>query len=141
MTEPPEMSMSREQGPYRSFVRCARMAIHLCLWLSVMGGVGCAPRTEQPEAKTIDDLERALDAIEDRRDAELRIIEEQNREIEILEQNLVRVKSEGMRDKIRGELEMKRSAIWKAEKNLANQDTLLRQLYEKRDSLLNREAQ
>ncbi len=97
--------------------------------------MSCVNQNKRPEAKTTKDLNRAIGAIEDRRDAEFRIVKEQNREIEIHRQNLERVKSDGMREKIRGDIEMSRSAKWKAEKNIANQDSILSRLYSKRDSL------
>lgn len=100
-----------------------------------MGLISCVNQDKQPEDKTLKDLNRAIDAIEDRRDAEFRIVKEQNREIGILRQNLEHVNSDGMREKIREDIEMRQSAKWKAEKNIANQDTILSHLYWKRDSV------
>lgn len=116
--------------------RCALiLALAAGSILSPMGLISCVNQDKPPEAKTIKDLHRAIDAIEDRRDAEFRIVQEQNREIGILRQNLERVNSDGMREKIREDIEMRQSAKWKAEKNIANQDTILSRLYGKRDSL------
>jgi predicted RNase H-like nuclease (RuvC/YqgF family) len=105
------------------------------LVVMAVGLAGCAYEPDHPEDKTAKDLERAIQAIEDRRDAELRIIEEQRRMITVLEDNLGEAKSEGMRDKIRNEISEKRVTIGKAEVNLNNQQEILESLYRRRDSI------
>ncbi|HLV53737.1 MAG TPA: hypothetical protein VKY29_06945 [Cryomorphaceae bacterium] len=89
----------------------------------------------------IKDLDRAIEAIEDRREAELRMLEEYDREIRIMSGNLDRANSDGMREKIEGEIEMRRSARWKSEKNITNQDSILKVLYFKKDSILDVQSQ
>lgn len=91
---------------------------------------------EEGDKQGIKELERAIEAIEDRRSAEYDIIEEQKRSIRILEENLERVNSQGMRDKINKEITEKRVTIGKAEKNLRNQEEILKELNAKRDSLI-----
>lgn len=95
----------------------------------------CAYEPEQPEEQTLEDLERAIQAIEDRREAEYRIIEEQEKIISILDQNIASAKSEGMKRKIRKDITEKEVIIGKAETNLENQEEILNELYAKRDSL------
>lgn len=96
---------------------------------------GCAYEPEQPEEQTLEDLERAIEAIEDRRQAEFRIIEEQERIVSTLEENLEAAKSEGMKIKIRKDITEKEVIIRKAKTNLENQEEILEDLYAKRDSL------
>lgn len=82
-------------------------------------------------------MERAVTAIEDRQQAEYKIIEEQKRAIKVLESNLKKVNSEGMRTKIRNDINEKYVIIKDAEVNLANQNEILEELYASRDSLMN----
>ena len=112
-------------------------AAYLFVWSAVvsMGVMGCGGQDGNPQGKTLKDLNRAIHAIENRREAEYRILEEYDREIDIFEDNLGKVNSNGMREKIQGDIEMRRSAMWKAEKNIANQDSILGILYFKRDSM------
>jgi len=99
--------------------------------------IGCsAPDNSQGEdEKGLKDLDRAIEAIEDRRNAELRIVEEQTEMRNVLRENVDQAKSKGMREKIERELRMKEISIQRAKRNLANQDSLLNQLRFKRDSL------
>jgi len=94
----------------------------------------CKDRSGESQGK--EELDRAIEAIEDRRKAEFRIIEEQKYMIEILEGNLDEANSEGMRQKIRDDITEKEVTIEKAEKNLENQEVILEKLYFKRDSLI-----
>jgi predicted RNase H-like nuclease (RuvC/YqgF family) len=84
---------------------------------------------------TIEDLERAIEAIEDRKEAELKIIAEEERIISIKESNLEKANSEGMKKEIRLEITAHRSALSKAHTNLNNQDQVLNKLYQQLDSL------
>ncbi len=90
---------------------------------------------EKERALGIEDLDHAIYMLEDRRDAELQIITEQGEQIERLEQNVEMANTEGMKAKIRRDIEMKRVTIDKARVNLANQDSILLELKFRRDSL------
>ena len=116
-----------------------KFIILLVATLGISGGCGNAAK--DPESLMIKDLDRAIEAIEDRREAELRMLEEYDREIRIMSGNLDRANSDGMREKIEGEIEMRRSARWKSEKNIANQDSILKVLYFKKDSILDVQSQ
>lgn len=99
---------------------------------------GCTTADNQsatPEEKGVEELERAIEAIEDRRNAELRIVEEQTEMRDVLRGNVEKANSKGMREKIERDLRMKEISIERAERNLANQDSLLFQLRFKRDSI------
>lgn len=93
------------------------------------------PNKPEKSYDTVEDLVRAIEAIEDRKAAELKIIAEEERIISIKESNLERAKSEGMRKKIRQEITEHRSALSKARINLKNQEEVLGELYQQRDSL------
>jgi len=99
--------------------------------------VGCGNDGSKSEKEHLKDLHRAVTAIEDRQEAEYKIIEEQERIIKVLEANLEDAKSEGMRKKIRNDINEKYVIIRDAEVNLANQKKVLGELYAKRDSLTN----
>jgi len=96
----------------------------------------CGGSEVKTEAEHLKDLERAVTAIEDRQNHEYTIIEEQKRAIIILEGNLEKVNSEGMREKIKNDINEKGVIIRDAEVNLANQKKILNELYATRDSLL-----
>jgi Fe-S cluster assembly scaffold protein SufB len=97
--------------------------------------IGCADSGPKSEKQHLKDLERAVTAIEDRQNHEIAIIEEQERAIKVLEGNLDKVNSEGMRQKIRNDINEKGVIIRDAEVNLANQKEILDELYTARDSL------
>jgi hypothetical protein len=97
--------------------------------------IGCADSGPKSEKQHLKDLERAVTAIEDRQNHEFTIIEEQERAIKVLEVNLDKVNSEGMRQKIRNDINEKGVIIRDAEVNLANQKEILDELYTARDSL------
>ena len=90
---------------------------------------------DQPEGQTIKDLERASTAIEDRQQAEYRIIEDQERMIKIMEGNIEKSKSDGMKEKIRNDINEKKVIIRDAQKNLDKQEKILNELYAHKDSL------
>ncbi len=90
---------------------------------------------EESKEQGVDDLKRAIEAIEDRQRAEYEIIEEQERIISVLEQNVEAANSEGMKEKIRGDIYEKRIIIRDAEENLKNQKEILEELGSKLDSL------
>ena len=90
---------------------------------------------DQPEGQTIKDLERAITAIEDRQQAEYRIIEDQERMIKIMEENIEKSNSDGMKEKIRNDINEKKVIIRDAQKNLDNQEKILNELYAHKDSL------
>lgn len=96
--------------------------------------IACKPSGKE-RSRGIDDIENAIRIIESRNVAEQGIIEAHKYEIEILESNINKVSSEGMREKLRAEIEMKKLGIQKANRNMANQDTVLEQLRLKRDSI------
>lgn len=95
---------------------------------------------KQPEEKVrergLSDLNNAIKIIESRREAEYAIIEASEGEIMQLRENADNARGESLRQKYQREAEMKRIGIEKAHKNIANQDTILNQLYAKRDSIL-----
>jgi Skp family chaperone for outer membrane proteins len=96
---------------------------------------GPQEKTAHPE-QGLEELDRAITAIEDRREAEREIVQEQGEIKKQLEENLKEANSQGMREKIEQDILMKETTIRKAKVNLANQDTILKQLYAKKDSLL-----
>ncbi|MCZ4408457.1 hypothetical protein O3Q51_06540 [Cryomorphaceae bacterium 1068] len=100
--------------------------------------VGCGNGNGENGEQTIKDLERAITAIEDRQQAEYKIIEDQERMINIMEGNIDKANSEGMKDKIRNDINEKRVIIRDAEVNLRNQEKVLGELYAKRDSIMNK---
>lgn len=93
------------------------------------------PNKQGKSYDTVEDLERAIEAIEDRKEAELKIIAEEERIISIKESNLEKANSEGMKKEIRLEITAHRSALSKARTNLKNQDKVLDKLYQQLDSL------
>ncbi len=93
------------------------------------------PNKPEKSYDTVEDLERAIEAIEDRKEAELRIIAEEERIISIKESNLEKANSDGMKKQIRQDITEHRSALSKARTNLKNQDEVLGELYQQLDSL------
>lgn len=81
------------------------------------------------------DIENALKIIESRREAEYAVIRSQEREIEQLKENMEHVNSDGMRRKLAGDILVKETTIQRAQKNIANQDTVIVRLQQKLDSL------
>ncbi|MGB6036486.1 MAG: hypothetical protein WBG42_09460 [Cryomorphaceae bacterium] len=105
--------------------------------LIILFVVGCGNGDTQEGVQTLKDLERAIAAIEDRQQSEYKIIEDHERMIKIMEDNIAKANSEGMRRKIRHDINEKEVIIRDAEVNLANQKEILDELYAKRDSLQN----
>jgi hypothetical protein len=105
--------------------------------LIIFFAVGCGNGSTEKGVQTIKDLERAITAIEDRQQSEYKIIEDQERMIEIMEGNIEEANSDGMRRKIKHDINEKQVIIRDAEVNLANQKEILDELYAKRDSLRN----
>jgi len=99
---------------------------------------GCVQTSENNEidVRTEKDIDNAITVIESRRESEYRLIEDQSRLIENLEDNIEKSNSDGMKDKIRNDIGTKRLAIVKAKRNIENQNLILGQLEQKRDSLL-----
>jgi len=99
---------------------------------------GCVQTSENNEidVRTEKDIDNAITVIESRRESEYRLIEDQSRLIENLEGNIEKSNSDGMKDKIRNDIGTKRLAIVKAKRNIENQNLILGQLEQKRDSLL-----
>lgn len=93
------------------------------------------PNKPEKSYDTVEDLERAIEAIEDRKESELKIIAEEERIISVKEANLEQVNSEGMKKKIRQDITEHRSALNKARTNLKNQEEVLGDLYQQLDSL------
>ena len=93
------------------------------------------PNKRKKDYNTVEDLEMAIQVIEERKEAELEIIDEQERILSIKESNLDQARSDGMKKEIRQEITSHRSALAKARKNLTNQDKVLGELYQKLDSL------
>lgn len=96
----------------------------------------CSPQQKQPKQRSIKDVENALKVIKERQSAEEGVVVEQSRQIKILENNKDKSNSDGMKDKIQRDIEIKLLAIEKARKNIANQNVILEQLEQTRDSLL-----
>ncbi len=99
--------------------------------------MGCVsePGNNDIEERTEKDIDNAITVIESRRSSEYRLIEDQLRLIENLEENIEKSNSEGMKEKIRKDISAKKLAIDKAKRNIENQDLILRQLEQKRDSI------
>lgn len=110
-----------------------KYTLPIIILLAVMS---CSNGTQETGEQTIQDLERAITAIEDRQQAEYKIIEDQERMIGIMEGNIDKAKSDGMKKKIRNDIHEKRVIIRDAEVNLRNQDKILGVLYGKRDSIM-----
>jgi len=106
----------------------------LALLLSCATLYACSTRDSVRE-RGPGDIENALEIIESRREAEYAVISSQEREIRQLEENMEKVKTEGMREKLASDILMKRTTINRARKNIANQDTVLFRLRQKLDSL------
>jgi len=106
------------------------------LILMLTGVLASCSTSENSAKQTIEDLNRAITAIEDRQEAEYRIINDHERMINILEQNIEQSRSEGMKEKIRNEINEKQIIIRDALKNLDNQEVVLSRLYAQKDSLL-----
>ncbi len=107
----------------------------LTVILGICFATSCAPKEKTERTRGAKDLENALKVIESRRAAEYAVIENQTAEIELLRENQKRVKTDGMRNKIENDILVKTTAIEKARRNIANQDTVLLQLQTKLDSL------
>lgn len=87
------------------------------------------------EKRGAEDLAHAIYMLNDRKEAEQRVIREQRVVRAQLKENMDAANSQGMRDKITKDIEMVDLAIHKAEVNIANQDTLIFQLEQKLDSI------
>lgn len=96
----------------------------------------CGPRDKSPKERTIKDVENAIQVISERKVSEELLIIEQNRQIEILEENKAQSKTDGMKNKIQKDIEIKLLAIEKAKTNIANQEVILGQLEATKDSLM-----
>jgi hypothetical protein len=107
----------------------------LTMMIVMLVFTGCSPGSKQPKERTLKDVDNAITVIKDRREAEKRVISDQLRQIEFLEENIERSRTDGMKDKIRKDIAIKRLAIEKAENNIANQSEILLQLESTRDSL------
>ncbi len=107
----------------------------LSIFLVVICTVACGVREPKSE-KTIKDLERAIKVLEERRDAEIRAIDQELTQINQLEANKHNARSQGMRDKIERDITMKETVLERARHNKENQEKILEGLYLKRDSLL-----
>lgn len=108
------------------------------LIISMMSlNAGCVPKgaNKDVDVRTVKDIENAITVIESRRASEYRLIEDQSRLIENLEDNIEKSNSEGMKEKIRKDITTKKLAIDKAKRNIENQDIILKQLEHKRDSI------
>lgn len=107
----------------------------------ILIGAGCGrhqPHTE--EGKSLEELEKAISVIQERRESEYKIISQEEYGISVLTENIGKSNSEGMKNKIREQIRLKRAVIYKAEKNIANQDLILRELIVKRDSIASENA-
>lgn len=100
-----------------------------------LSGCGRSDDKDAVSGRTIEDLEKAISVIRDRRETEMEIIKQEKYAISLLETNIKKAHSDGMREKIRDEIIFKRAVITKAEKNKANQDRILEKLLFKRDSI------
>ncbi len=103
--------------------------------------VSCGRKSQNTgEGKSLSDLENAITVIRVRRESEHDIISQEEYAISVLTDNIEKANSEGMKNKIREEIVVKRAVITKAEKNIANQDLILKELTAKRDSIENAKA-
>lgn len=106
----------------------------VCVAFAAMCMTQCSP-SDRVRERGAKDIENAITVLESRKEAEARIITGHEREIAQLEENLDKVRTDGMRKKIRSDIEMKRIGIQRAISNMANQDTILSQLRFKLDSI------
>ncbi len=107
----------------------------LLIFLFMFISHGCAEKSNSEVE--LDNITKAINNIEDRKQAENYIIKENTNLLEILELNYDQANSDGMREKIAREISMKESVLAKAKMNRRNQDKILDQLKSKRDSLKN----
>lgn len=114
-------------------MKLLKLVFAVVLGMTVVGS--CEPRDKTERTRGAKDLENALEIIEGRREAEYAVIENQAAEIRLLRENQKSVKTEGMRNKLENDILMKTTAIEKAKKNIANQDTVIIQLRMKLDSI------
>lgn len=105
-------------------------------WIVVFASLllTCGKRTDSIEFG-MPELKRAIKVLEARRDAELRIIDEEEILIEQLKANRQKVNSEGMYQHISESIVLKQQVVARAKINLINQNKILKGLYAKRDSL------
>lgn len=116
-------------------VRSVQATFRCVLIISIAAVLGCGSPKEETKTRGLNDIENALKVIRDRQESEERIINDQLKQIEVLEGNIEKSKTDGMKDHIRKDIEMKKLAIEKARKNIANQDVILKQLEMKKDSM------
>lgn len=105
----------------------------LCI---ILMGISCGPPSaDGHKGKSLGELNDAISVIRDRRDSEYKVLSQEKYAISVLTDNIEKSNSEGMKDKIRDEIVVKRAVIFKAKKNIANQDLILEELIGKRDSI------
>lgn len=122
------MRILKRKRMMKTWISVLLTAVILC--------VGCSHKSKDTvETKSLDDLENAISVIRVRRESEHKIISQEEYAISVLTENIGKSNSEGMKDKIRDEIVVKRAVITKAKKNIANQDLILEELSGKRDSI------
>lgn len=109
--------------------------LYLLLPMLMLAMAGCSNHSEDKSEIGKQDLERAIEAIEQRHRLEMRIIKEHERQIEVMSANIEKSHSESMKDEYRNKILVRKAGITKARQNIANQDSLLKQLHFKLDSL------
>lgn len=92
-----------------------------------------SPNTK--DVRSLDDLKKAISVIHERREFENKIVSQEEYAISLLTENIEKSNSEGMKDKIREEILVKRAVVAKAKNNIENQDLILEELSGKRDSI------
>lgn len=103
----------------------------------IFGLPGCTERdSTNQQARLLEDLERTITEISERRAHEIAIIETEKYAISILEKNKAKSNSQGMKNKLQDEIRFKRAVLFKAKKNISNQDQILAILKFKQDSIL-----
>ena len=107
----------------------------LLIFLFIVISHGCTEKSNSEQE--LDNITKAINNIEDRKQAEIYIIKENTNFLQVLELNYDQANSDGMREKISREISIKESVLAKAELNRRNQDKILEQLNSKRDSLKN----
>ena len=98
----------------------------------IITACGKNPENKHPGRE---ELEMAIEAIEQRHRLEMRIIKEHERQIEVMSANIEKSHSESMKDEYRNKILVRKAGIVKARHNIQNQDSVLKKLHLKLDSL------
>lgn len=95
---------------------------------------GCSQKSEVEEK--IEAIDKVVEGIEVRCEVENRIITEESESVVILRSNYEKANSDGMREKVAREIRLKEAVIEKSQNSRLNQDKILEELRNKKDSLI-----